>query len=247
MIKTIAFDGDDTLWHHENFFAQGRDDFRDIMRDYTDRKGVRDWVDNVHIKNLGLFGYGVKSFTLSMIETAIEITDGAITADDIQRLLEIGKEMLKHPIILLEGVEKTVKTLCQSGDYRLMIITKGDLLAQEDKVARSRLADHFDHIEIVSEKNPTVYKGIFKHHKIDPASVLMIGNSIKSDILPVIQNGGQAIHIPYHTTWKFEKAELGKTEREQFLILESMSKLMDVIHWLEADPERQVTEFPHRE
>ena len=201
-INTIAFDADDTLWMNEPIFIKTEELCQKIISRYTPQENIKDQIYQTEIRNLELFGYGVKGFTLSMIETAIELTAGKITGIEIQELIDLGKDMLKHPVHLLPGVEETIKKLAP--DYELLIITKGDLFDQESKVARSGLADLFDHVEIVSEKNPTAYQAIIDRYHINKQEFLMIGNSLKSDILPVIELGASAIHIPYHTTWVHE-------------------------------------------
>lgn len=243
MIKVIAFDGDDTLWHHENLFADTKDKFTDLISQYTDVEDAREKVSRAQILNLDIFGYGVKGFTLSMVEAAIEMSEGKITAQDTLRLINFGKSMLQHPVVLLDDVRNTIETLYEVGDFRLMIITKGDLFDQESKVARSGIADYFDGIEIVSEKNQATYSRIMEDYNIDPQTFLMVGNSIKSDILPVIQAGGQAIQIPYYTTWEFEKVERGETKNHEFLILEKMKELLPIIDKMKKNPEQPVSKL----
>lgn len=231
MIKTIAFDGDDTLWEHENFFTEVKDRFKDIILYYTDQTGVRDKITHAQVSNLNIFGYGVKGFTISMVETAIEVTDGKISAEHIQELINLGKTLLQHPIVLLKNVSQTIKTLYKQNDYKLFVITKGELFAQESKLERSGLLPYMDVIEIVSEKDVKTYDALLKKHQITPSEFLMIGNSIKSDILPVLELGSQAIHIPFHTTWVHEHVELAATDTERFLMLETMADLLPILQW----------------
>lgn len=238
MIKTIAFDGDDTLWHHENLFIDTKNKFQKLIQKYTKADDAQEIVAQTQILYLDIFGYGVKGFTLSMIETAIKLTNNKISAPDIQQLIDYGKDMLQHPVILLDDVRETVEKLYECGDFRLMLITKGDLFDQESKVARSGIADYFDGIEIVSEKNASVYARIMEDYNIKPENFLMVGNSIKSDILPVLESGGQAIQIPYYATWEFEKVERGETQKHSFLILEKMKDLLPVIHKIIEQPDK---------
>lgn len=228
-IKTIAFDADDTLWINEPIFIETEKKCQEIIGRYVSHESIQESIYKTELKNLRLFGYGVKGFTLSMIETAIELTQEKITGKEIQELILLGKDMLQHPVNLLPGVEETIKLL--HGKYKLMIITKGDLFDQESKIARSGLADLFDHIEIVSEKKPEAYQHIINHYQIDKDNFLMIGNSLKSDILPVIEIGGKAIHIPYHTTWVHETVEahhLNGIEYDELSSVECLPKLLNV-------------------
>ena len=207
MITTIAFDGDDTLWHSEGEFAITQELFAQLLAPWTgsitaaelDRR-----LSDTERANLELFGYGVKGFTLSMIETAIEVTGGQVSVAVLQQLIERGKEMIAHPVELLDGVTDVLDAL--AGHYRMLVITKGDLIHQETKVARSGLAERFEAIEIVTEKDEDTYRRITRRHGIHPGELLMVGNSVRSDILPVLAIGGQAVHVPYHVTWVHEEA-----------------------------------------
>lgn len=209
-IEYIAFDADDTLWHNEMVFRVSHQKFWEIISPYMDKelspKEARMQIYDREIANLHIFGYGVKSFTLSLIETALELSQETISASDIQRLLNLGKIMLEHPVKLLDNVESVVKKL--SNDYKLLIITKGNLFDQESKIARSGLADYFDIIEVVSEKDKETYSNIFSKHNIKPNNLIMIGNSLKSDVLPIIEAGGNAVHLPYDTTSLHERVSL---------------------------------------
>ena len=205
-LPIIAFDGDDTLWHNETLFAGTQEQLRDILASHVPAETIDRTLLARERANLALFGYGVKGFTLSMIETAIEVSDATVTAADIQRLIELGKAMLSSPVNPIDGVDAVVETLKRRG-HRLMVITKGDLFDQESKVARSGLADLFDAVEIVSEKDEATYRAILDQHGIAPADFVMIGNSIRSDILPVLALGGHAIHVPYAITWAIEHVE----------------------------------------
>ena len=208
MIDVVALDGDDTLWHSENQFVMTQDRFKGLLAGHADPDLLDARLMAHERENLQVFGYGVKGFTLSMIETAIEVTEGRIDTDDIQAIIDGAKEMLQHPVELLDGVAETVQALVK--DYRVMVITKGDLFHQESKLARSGLADLFWEIEIVAEKDEASYRRIFDRYGLDPATFVMVGNSVKSDILPVLALGGRAVHIEYEMTWEMEHAEADK-------------------------------------
>jgi len=209
MIDVVALDGDDTLWHSENQFVMTQDRFKALLAGQADPDELDAKLMARERENLQVFGYGVKGFTLSMIETAIEVTDGRIDTSVIQDIIIGAKEMLKHPVELLDGVAETVAALVK--DYRVMIITKGDLFHQESKVARSGLAEDMWQVEIVAEKDEPTYQRIFDRYGIDPASFAMVGNSVKSDILPVLALGGRAVHIEYELTWEMELADADKS------------------------------------
>jgi len=201
-IRTVGFDGDDTLWHSESHFEVTQGAFRDLLRRHAPEANIDRRLSEMEMKNLSVYGYGVKSFTLSMLETAIELTGGRIPASDLEVILGWGKRMLMEPTELLDGVEETLREL--SGRYDLLLITKGDLFDQEGKLARSGLGDLFLGVEILSEKNVESYRGIFQRRRIKPEDFVMVGNSLKSDVVPVVALGGRAVHIPYHVTWQHE-------------------------------------------
>jgi putative hydrolase of the HAD superfamily len=224
----IAFDADDTLWHNEELFYSTHEKFKQLLSKYHDEEWIADKLYETESRNILHLGYGVKGFTLSMIETAIELSEGRITASEIQSLIEFGKEMMNAPVELLEGVRETIETLAQS--FELMLITKGDLFHQEAKIANSGLGDFFGRIEIVSEKAPAIYQRIIAKHKINPERFIMVGNSLKSDILPVIAIGGMAIHIPYKTEWIHERVAAGELEGKNFIQVEHFRKLPDLFN-----------------
>jgi putative hydrolase of the HAD superfamily len=202
----IGLDGDDTLWRNEEHFAVSQEMFRSLLLPYVESDYDLDGRLAANEKaNLELFGYGVKGFTLSMVETAIEVTGGRITAGEIQKLLDRGKEMLATPVELLPGVAEAVTTLSER--YPLILVTKGDLFNQEQKLARSGLGDLFWRIEIVSEKDPATYRRILARDSIDPADFVMVGNSVRSDVLPVLAIGARAVHVPAELTWVHEHAQ----------------------------------------
>ena len=205
-VEVVGLDGDDTLWCNEQYFVDTQAAFRDVLAPYVNGDvdlGAR--LDAKERANLELFGYGVKGFTLSLVETAIEVSDGRISAPEIQRILDRGKEMLKQPVELLPGVAETVPELAER--YRLIVITKGDLWNQEQKLARSGLAESLWQVEIVAEKDEATYGRILKGRGVDPATFVMVGNSVRSDVLPVLAIGGRAVHIPQELVWAHEVAE----------------------------------------
>ncbi|WP_029009159.1 HAD family hydrolase [Azospirillum halopraeferens] len=205
MIDTIGFDGDDTLWHNESLFSMTQDRFRTLLGHAADPETLNRRLLDVERANLRFYGYGIKGFVLSMIETAIDVTDGRVSGHDIATLVAFGKTMLAHPVELLDGVEAALDAL--AGRHRLLLITKGDLFDQESKVARSGLAERFAAVEIVSEKDAATYRRILDRHGVDPRRFLMVGNSVRSDVLPVLEAGGHAVHVPYHVTWAHEEAK----------------------------------------
>lgn len=227
--KVIAFDADDTLWRNEDIFNHAQNRFIDILASYHDEDYIRSHLGAVQVRNLKHFGYGIKGFTLSMIESAIELTEGRVTGTKIHEIIELARKMLEAPIELIANIEKVLAAL--HGEYQLMVITKGDLLDQEGKVARSGLAKYFDHIEVVSNKTPDVYQRILTKHKIDKNTFLMIGNSLKSDVIPVLDIGAQAIHIPYHSTWAHE--QVSEKELIAYPDLVSFDAVDSLLSWLD--------------
>ncbi|WP_406648227.1 HAD family hydrolase [Aliisedimentitalea scapharcae] len=204
-LTTIAFDADDTLWHNERFFRLTQDRFAGLLCDYADADDLANRLLAAEKRNIGHYGYGIKGFTLSMIETAIEVTEDRVPARVIRELIEAGQEMLRHPIELLPHAQRAVETVAQ--DYRVLLITKGDLLDQERKLAQSGLGDLFDGVEIVSEKTTDIYIDIFTRHGEGPDRAMMVGNSMRSDVVPVVQAGGWGIYVPHGMVWEIEHAE----------------------------------------
>lgn len=225
-IEIIAFDADDTLWHNESLFTITQDKYKNLLAKYHDSEWIESKLFDTETRNIEHFGYGVKGFTLSMIETAIELSEGRITGAEINQIIDFAKEMLKSPIELLEGVTETIEKLSQTHD--LMIITKGDLFDQESKIARSGLANYFSKVEIVKEKDDEVYQKILTKHKIDKDRFVMVGNALKSDILPILRIGATAIHIPYHTTWAREIVADDELKNYNFLQLNGMRGLAEL-------------------
>ncbi len=223
----IGFDADDTLWHNETIFENVHARYRELLAEFHDAETVDRTLFATEMRNLELYGYGVKGFMLSAIETAIQLTDGKIGAGEIRKLIALGQDMLAHPVELLDSVSATLTAL--SGQHRLLLITKGDLRDQERKLAKSGLADAFRHVEIVSEKNEGTYAAILRRHAIAANRFLMVGNSLKSDIVPVLALGGAGAYVPYHITWEAERvAEMPEAEGRLFR-LKSLHELPAVV------------------
>jgi putative hydrolase of the HAD superfamily len=229
-IKVIAFDADDTLWVNEPYFKEIEEKFCDLLEDYLPRHTLVKELFRTEIDNLRLYGYGVKGFMLSMIETALRVTNNTLSIEVIEKAIGFGKELLQKDIELLDGVEEVLKAL--QGKYRLVVATKGDLLDQERKLKKSGLEHYFHHIEIMSDKKESDYLALIKHLDIEPSQFLMMGNSLKSDVLPVLAIGGYGIHIPYHTTWAHEHVE-HKVEHENF---KQVNSIMEVQPLLTSSP-----------
>jgi putative hydrolase of the HAD superfamily len=203
VIDLIGLDADDTLWHNEPLFTGRREQFCAMLTKYEPQGIPDDHLYQVEMRNLRHFGYGVKGFVLSMIETAIEITDGRLATSDVRTIIEWGREMLSEPIRLLDGVAEAVEAL--AGDHTVILVTKGDLLDQETKLARSGLGHLFGGIEIVSDKTPDVYRRLLTRYGVQPRQFVMVGNSLRSDILPVVEAGAHAVYVPYEMSWVHER------------------------------------------
>ncbi len=204
-LQVIAFDADDTLWVNEPYFREIEEKFCSLLEDYLPHHTVAKELFKTEIQNLSLYGYGVKGFMLSMIETAMRVSNNTVPLHIIEKAIQYGKDLLEKPIELLDNIEEALQQLKKK--YRLVVATKGDLLDQERKLKKSDLEHYFHHIEIMSDKQEADYKKLIKHLDIQPAQFLMIGNSLKSDAMPVLAIGGHAVHIPYHITWEHEKVE----------------------------------------
>lgn len=202
MLRTLAFDADDTLWHNETHYAESQEAFRTLLRPFHDDAWIDARLHETEMRNLRRYGYGIKGFTLSMIETALELTEDRLDGAGLRRVLDLGTAMLDKPVEPLPGVAEVLAGL--GATHRLMVITKGDLFDQEAKLAKSGLGHHFAAVEIVSEKDETTYATLLRRHGIRPSDFVMVGNSVKSDILPVLALGGRAVHIPYRLTWAHE-------------------------------------------
>lgn len=236
-IEVIAFDGDDTLWHSESHFVDAHQRFCALVEPFVDDPlRIDEQVIATERANLALYGYGSKAFTLSLIETAIALTDGRITSAEISTILELGKRLLDHPIELLDGVTEVIDQLAGTG-RRLIVVTKGDLFHQEAKVAGSGLADRFDRVEIVSEKDVPTYRRVIAGADVEPEHFFMIGNSVKSDVLPVVELGGHAAHLPYTYTWEAELVPGANGAQHGYHELTSIRDLPALIETLSTDGE----------
>jgi len=222
-ITVIAFDADDTLWVNEPYFRETEEQFAGLLEDFMPRHGILSELYKTEIANLPLYGYGIKGFMLSMIETAMRITSGKIDPIMVSKAIELGQEMLNKPVELLDGVEEVLKAL--HGKYKLVVATKGDLLDQQRKLTKSGLDHYFHHIEIMSDKQEKDYQKLIKHLDCKPEEFLMLGNSLKSDVLPVLNIGGHAVHIPYHTTWIHESID-HTIEHPNFYQMESLAEVL---------------------
>ncbi|WP_221031330.1 HAD family hydrolase [Actomonas aquatica] len=207
MIKTIGFDADDTLWHNETLFVATHGKLCELLSRYHDAAKVDDTLNTTERRNLARYGYGIKSFTLSAIETAIDLSDGQISAQEIREIIALAHDMLDHPVEMLDGVPETVAQIAATGRYHMLIITKGDLRDQSRKFNLSQLDPHFADLEVVTEKDPATYDRILRRHGIARDEFLMVGNSVKSDILPVLDLGAHAAHVPYPHTWVLDRAD----------------------------------------
>ncbi len=223
MFDVIAFDADDTLWHCERDFQAVHESFLGLLSAYHPPEWIEARLLETERRNLGTFGYGVKGFVLSMIETAVELTEGRVTGQEIQRIVEWGKGMIHGPVDTLPGVAETLASLAKT--HKLMVITKGDLFDQESKVARSGLGSHFAAVEVVSEKTEAAYRSVLAKHRVHPDRFLMVGNSLKSDILPVRALGARAVHVPYPLTWALEQVEGVTPETHGFQVVEAIRDL----------------------
>ena len=204
-IHVIGFDADDTLWVNETYFRDTENKFADLLEKYETKNKIDQELFRTEIKNLDLYGYGIKGFMLSMIECALDLSNNEVSSKTIGALLDLGKEMISKPVELLNGVEEVLKSL--KDKYRLIVLTKGDLLDQERKLERSGLSEYFHHVEVLSDKKEKNYSDLLEHLQISPSEFLMIGNSLKSDVLPLVEIGARAIHVPFHTTWEHEEVK----------------------------------------
>ncbi|MBU3030679.1 HAD family hydrolase [Paracoccus marinaquae] len=229
MIEAIGLDADDTLWENETFFRVTESEFVTLLADHCDPEAVSGRLYDVESANLRRYGFGIKGFMLSMVETAIELTDGRIDGRAIGRILELGQDMLAHPVLLLDGVEQALDALASR---RLILITKGDLIDQERKIAASDLAERFEAVEILADKTPEAYARVLGRHGIGADAFVMAGNSMKSDILPVLELGGHGVFLPREVTWVAERAEAPDHPRLHHL--EAIADLPDLVARLES-------------
>jgi putative hydrolase of the HAD superfamily len=226
-IRVIGLDADDTLWHNEIVFERVRDRYRGLLSRYHNAGTVDRALLASQARNIDIYGYGIKGFMLCSIETALELTEGKISGEEVRVLIELGREMLAHPVELLEGALETVQALARS--HRLILITKGDLRDQERKLRKSGLAEFFEGIEIVSEKDPSTYADILRRHDVRPAEFLMVGNSVKSDVLPVLALGASAAHVPYPLLWPLENSAESPNAPGRFFQLEKLPSLLGLL------------------
>ena len=223
MFDLIAFDADDTLWHNELLYERTQTRLTELLSDYAAEETVIQKLYQTEMQNLEYYGYGIKSFTLSMIETAVEISQGTISGSQVEQIIGFAKEMLTSEVQLLDHVAETVEALSRS--YKLMVLTKGDLRDQQWKLSHSGLGDYFHYVEIVSDKGEQTYTALLKKYGITPRRFLMVGNSLRSDVLPVVAIGGQAVHVPYHLTWQHEIVDGVDVEQNGYYELEHLGQL----------------------
>ncbi|QRM90450.1 HAD hydrolase-like protein [Lacinutrix sp. WUR7] len=226
-IKVIGFDADDTLWVNETYFRDAELEFAKLLGGFETANKVDQELFKMEMKNLPLYGYGVKGFVLSMVEMALELSNYTISNKTIEQILNIGKQMLNEPVELLDGVQEILEGL--SGKYKLIVATKGDLLDQERKLEKSGLLDYFHHIEVLSDKKEENYSKLLKHLDINPSEFLMIGNSLKSDILPLINIQAKAIHVPFHTTWAHEQVTEKETNGKAYRTVKSLKEILNLL------------------
>ena len=226
-IKVIGFDADDTLWVNETYFRDAELEFAKLLAPYETANKIDQELFKMEIKNLPLYGYGVKGFVLSMVEMALELSNYEVSNKTIEAILQIGKNMINKPVELLDGVEEVLKVLSQK--YRLILATKGDLLDQERKLEKSGLLQYFHHIEVLSDKKEANYSKLLNHLDINPSQFLMVGNSLKSDILPLVNIKAHAIHIPFHTTWLHEQVSEQEANGKAY---KTVTKIIDILPFL---------------
>lgn len=235
MLTTIGFDADDTLWQNESFFRLTQDRFAALLNGFAKPDHLAERLEAAERRNIGHYGFGVKGFTLSMIETAIEVTEGRVPASVIGELIAAGREMLEHPIELLPSARATVTAL--AAEYRVVLITKGDLLDQERKLAQSGLGDLFHGVEIVSNKTPAVYRQIFSRHGTGADQAMMVGNSLKSDVIPALESGAWGVHVPHGLIWALESAD-PPSDHRRFHALTSLKDLPGLVEDLKPGRNR---------
>jgi len=223
-IKVIGFDADDTLWVNETYFREAELEFGKLMQQYETINKIDQELFKIEIDNLPIYGYGVKGFVLSMMETALILSNNQVSQKTMNAIIDIGKTMLNKPVELLDGVEKTLKSLSQS--HRLIMATKGDLLDQERKLEKSGLFKYFHHIEVMSDKKDSDYTKLLSHLDIKPEQFLMIGNSLKSDVLPLVNIGANAVHVPFHTTWQHETIEKSVLNNNDYTTVENIQDVL---------------------
>ena len=227
-IKVIGFDADDTLWVNETYYREAEESFAKILEAYETPNKINQELFKKEMQDLHLYGYGIKSFVLSMVESAIEISNNSLPNNAIQDIINIGKKMINKPVELLDGVEEVLKYL--SLKYRLIMATKGDLLDQERKLEKSGLTNYFHHIEVLSDKKEANYSRLLIHLDINPSEFLMIGNSLKSDVLPLVNIKAKAIHVPFHTTWEHEKVNEEETNGKNYKTVGGLRDILELLN-----------------
>ena len=225
-IEVVGFDADDTLWVNETYFREVEERFADLLEHYETKNKIDQELFRKEMENLDLYGYGIKSFVLSMIESALELSNHTISQTTIGEILNLGKEMIAKPVELLPGVEEVLQKL--SGKYRLIVLTKGDLLDQERKLEKSGLTEYFHHVEVLSDKKEINYTNLLEHLEIDVDKFVMVGNSLKSDILPILNIGARAVHVPFHTTWVHEEVK-PEDHDNNHLTINSLDELLQYL------------------
>ena len=227
-IKVVGFDADDTLWVNETYFRDAEMEFAKLLAPYETANKIDQELFKMEIKNLPLYGYGVKGFVLSMVEMALKLSNYQVSATTVEAILNIGKDMINKPVELLEGVEEVLSRLSQK--YRLILATKGDLLDQERKLEKSGLLQYFHHIEVLSDKKEADYSRLLNHLDIKPSEFLMVGNSLKSDILPLVNIKAHAMHIPFHTTWLHEQLGEHETNGKAYRTLNKLTDILPLLN-----------------
>jgi putative hydrolase of the HAD superfamily len=221
--KIIAFDADDTLWHNEPYFDEAQAKFCELFADYASKQEILQLILSHQVKNLPLYGFGIKAFTLSMIDSALELTNDQISGQGIKKIIDIGRDLLQKPVELMPEVEDVLQQL--KGKYKLVVATKGDLKDQHRKLHDSGIGHYFHHIEVMSDKKELDYEKMLLRLDIKPEDFIMIGNSLKSDVLPVLNIGGHGYHVAYHTTWEYEKIDFDIVHNN----FKSLEKISDVL------------------
>lgn len=227
-ISVIGFDADDTLWVNETYFRETEEHFAELLEGYETKNKIDQELFKMEMQNLELYGYGIKGFMLSMIESALDLSNNTVSQQTISKILNLGKKMINRPVELLDGVEEVLQVL--SGKYRLIVLTKGDLLDQERKLERSGLSKYFHHVEVLSDKKEVNYKNLLEHLEISTDSFLMIGNSLKSDVIPILNIGGKAVHVPFHTTWAHEQVSEEEERTNNHLKLKSIRDILKYLN-----------------
>jgi putative hydrolase of the HAD superfamily len=238
-IRLVGFDGDDTLWRSEDYYREAQARFERMLARYVDLDDVHERLYAVEKRNLALFGYGVKGMSLSMLEAAYELSGGRVSAADLHRIVLQAKQMLRHPVELIPGIREAVADI--AADFPVVLVTKGDLFHQEAKVRESGLANAFGRIEIVSEKDAATYARLFREFGVEPDEFLMVGNSLRSDIVPVLALGGWGVHVPYHVTWAHEQDAGGVIDPARMREVANAAELPDAVRALAASAQARFT------